>query len=146
MFRSVQIKNIRLAVFLPVCAVILVAVCLFILRAGAPDTVEIGGESYSLRAEDETDIEAFLAVCGYDQPQLLSTHEIRVPLHWNGIYERYQALQKEQGFDLVPYKGKPATERIYKAGGRYLTVLTGEGRIIAAHSCDADGGNMKGLL
>ncbi len=146
MFRSVKISKPQLTVFSLTCALVFVSLCFILLRAGAPDTVSINGENYSLRAEDEKDIEAFLAVCGFEELRSVSVNEIRVPLHWNGIYDRYQALQKAQGFDLVPYKGKPATERIYLSGGKYVTILTANSRIIAAHICDADGGNMKGII
>ena len=146
MFRSVKISSNKLTIFLLICAVVFVAVCFLMLRAGAPDSVDINGKPYSLRAVDDEDIAAFLSICGYPAATCISRHDIKVPLHWNEIYERYQALQKKQGLDLVPYKGKPATELIYEADRRYITVIVSDDHIIAVHICDADGGNMEGIL
>lgn len=146
MFRSVKINHGKLTVFSLICVAIFVTVCFVMLHAGAPDTVEINGKPYTLRAEDDADLAAFLSVCGYSDTTCISRHDIKVPLHWNEIYERYQALQKQQGLDLVSYKGKPATELIYESQGRYITVTVSNGHIIAAHICDADGGNMEGII
>lgn len=146
MFGSVRLRNIRLTVFSLVCLALFVAVCLLALRAGAPDTVTVGGESYSLRTEDETDIAAFLAVCGYDGAELLTEQKITVPKHWNETYIEYNALQKAQGFDLVPYKGKEAVQRTYAVGDdRRLTLLIGDKQIIGGHICGSDGDHMGRL-
>ena len=144
MFRSVKLKNARSLIICLICAVLFAAVCFFALRSSADDTVLIGGESYPLRVGDEADVKSFLEACGYEEPDLLFTHEITVPKNWNEIYEAYNELQRSQGFDLVPYKGKAAVEHVYFASeGRNVTVLTSGGRIIAAHSCDADGSEMR---
>ena len=148
MFGSVKIKNRYITVFSLLCLLIFVAVCLLTLRAGAPDTVEINGESYSLRAQDEADIAAFVSACGYEIGDLLSDGEITVPKHWNETYSQYNELQRAQGFDLVPYKGKPArkTEYALADSEEVLTLLIGEQQIIAAHICGADGKNIQPLV
>lgn len=148
MFGSVKVKNRYITVFSLLCLLIFVAVCLLTLRAGAPDTVEINGESYSLRAQDEADIAAFVSACGYEVGELLFDGEITVPKHWNETYSQYNELQRSQGFDLVPYKGKPArkTEYALADSEKVLTLLIGEHQIIAAHICGADGGNMRALI
>ena len=148
MFRAFKLKNIYLTVFSLLCLLIFTAVCLLSLRAGAPDTVEINGENYSLRAEDEADIAAFISVCGYEVGEQLSEREITVPKYWNDTYTNYNELQRQQGFDLVPYKGKSACELCYTVDGsdKMITLLIGEDRIIAAHICDTDGGNMQPFI
>ena len=148
MFGSVKLKNWWLTVFSLLCLLIFTAICLLSLRAGAPDTVEINGEDYSLRAEDDADIAAFINVCGYEVGEPLYEHEITVPKHWNDTYTRYNELQQQQGLDLVPYKGKPARERCYTVVGsdETITLLLGEDRIIAAHICDSSGDNMQPLI
>ena len=62
------------------------------------------------------------------------------------VRKKVERMQKEQGLDLVPYKGKPATELIYEADRRYITVIVSDDHIIAVHICDADGGNMEGII
>ena len=144
MFRSVKFKNIRLTVFCLICVSLFVAVCFLALRSGYPDTVTIHGESYPLKVHEEADVERFLEECGHEAPEPVFTNEITVPKHWNAIYQEYNELQRQQGFDLVPYKGKRATEYVYFISeGRNVTVLVAHDRIIAAHSCDVDGSEMQ---
>lgn len=146
MFRSVKVKNIYVTVFSLVCLAVFVLVCFFMMKAGAPDTVSVGGEEYSLRAESEEDVRAFIGACGYDDAKFVREHEITVPKLWNETYEKYQELQKAQGFDLEPYRGKPARELAYSAKeDETVYVLVCDGRIIAAHICDISGGDMGPL-
>ena len=148
MFGSIRFKNIRLTVFCLICAAVFVAVSLVMLRAGAPDTVEINGEDYSLRAEDEEDIEAFIKACGYDTEGILTDMEITVPKVWNDTYIGYNELQKAQGLDLTQYKGKIAQEYIYacRGGDSCITLIVSDGRIAAAHISATDGSDMRPLI
>lgn len=147
MFHAVRIKNIWVTVFSLTGVLLFVAVCLIALRAGAPETVEINGEPYPLCVEDDADVEAFLAACGYEAPELIWEHEITVPKNWNETYENYNELQRSQGFDLVPYKGKKAQERVYFADeGVSMTLLICDNTIIAAHIADCDGKEMRAVI
>ena len=97
-----------------------------------------------MSAESEGDVEKFLTACGYDDIEFLFTHEITVPKNWNDTYVQYNELQIEQGFDLVPYKGKSAAEYAYFVDDTLnATVLVSDNRIIAAHICECDGREMK---
>lgn len=148
MFGTVRLRNIRIAAISAVCVIIIAAVCLPTLRLGAPDTVEIGGESYSMRAENGEDIKAFISACGYETDELISDREITVPKIWNDTYKDYNDTQLRQGFDLTPYKGKPARELIYSlvSDDGYITLLVSEGRMIAAHKSAMDGGEYEPLI
>ena len=148
MFRSVKMKDLGLTVFSFVCVIIFVIICLLALRAGAPRTVMIDGVSCSLRAENDGDIEAFIIACGYEPEAMVSDREITVPKVWNDLYSEYSELQSAQGFNLVPYKGKPAREIVYavKDSDEYVTVLVSDSIIAAAHICRMDGGDIKPLI
>lgn len=148
MFGTVRLRNIRIAAISAVCVIIIAAVCLPTLRSGAPDTVEIGGESYSMRAENGEDIKAFISACGYETDELISDREITVPKIWNDTYKDYNDTQLRQGFDLTPYKGKPARELIYSLSSAdgYITLLVSEGRMIAAHKSAMDGAGYEPLI
>lgn len=144
MFRSVRLKNIRLTLLSLIGALLFVAVVLVALRGGSSDTIEIDGEMISLSAASEVDVEGFLTACGYEAPEFLFSHEITVPKNWNETYTRYNELQRQQGFDLVPYKGKLATEYVYFVDDTLnATVLVSDDRVIAAHICDCDGSEMR---
>ncbi len=43
------------------------------------------------------------------KPDPVSKEEVTVPSVFDGVYADYAALQREQGFDLEKYKGKPVT-------------------------------------
>ena len=144
MFRSVKIKSIRLTILSLIGVLLFAAIILVALRGRPVDTMEINGEKVSLSAESEEDVEAFLTACGYDDSEFLFEHEITVPKNWNDTYTRYNELQRQQGFDLVPYKGKSATEYVYFVDDTLnATVLVSDNKIIAAHICDCDGSEMK---
>ena len=144
MFQSVKLKNIRLTILSLIGVLLFVVICLVALRGRAEDTMEYGGERVSLRAEDEADVERFLASCGYSPIEFLFQTEVTVPKNWNEVYTEYNELQRQQGFDLVPYKGKLAVEYEYFVDDTLnATVLVSENRIIAAHVADCDGREMR---
>lgn len=144
MFQSVKLKKIRLTILSLIGVLLFVTICLVALRGRAADTMEINGETVTLHAEDEADVECFLTSCGYSTPEFLFQHEITVPKNWNEVYTEYNELQRQQGFDLVPYKGKTAVEYEYFVDDTLnASVLVSENRIIAAHVANCDGREMR---
>ena len=144
MFHAVRLKSLRLTILSLIGVLLFASVCLIAVRGGAADTMEIDGEKISLSAEGEADIERFLSDCGYEECEFLFENEITVPKQWNDVYTRYNELQREQGFDLVPYKGKTAEKwEFFVPDGQNNTVLTCSGKIIAAHICSCDGSEMR---
>ena len=62
---------------------------------------------------------------------------VAIPEEWDGVYETYNALQREGGFDLRPYKGKICTRHTYllpEQGGRG-NVLVYNGAVIGGDVC-----------
>ncbi len=137
MFHAVRIKNIRLTLFSILCLIVFLAICLLMLRAAPPDTVEIEDEKVGLKISSDADIEAFIDRCGYVVEGCISDDEVTVPKTWNDAYTAYNDLQKQQGFDLRPYKGKTARKLVYALtdSADRVTVLTTDDRIIAADIC-----------
>ena len=65
--------------------------------------------------------------------------EVIVPTEFNDVYENYNAIQKEQGFDLSSYKGKTlsrytleVTNYTEKEKEVFAEVLTYRGKVVAA--------------
>ena len=135
MFGSFRLRRRAVTLLSLLCAGAILAACFLLLRARVPDTVTIGGETYSLQAEDAADIEAFLSACGFAPEGCVSDRTITVPKTWNDVYTAYQELQEAQGLTLVPYKGKEARELVYASadGADYAALLVCSDRIIAAH-------------
>ena len=143
MFHSLRIKNFRLILFSILCLIVLLAICLLMLRAAPPDTVEIEDEKVGLKIGSDADIEAFIDRCGYTVEGCISDDEVTVPKTWNDAYTAYNDLQKQQGFDLRPYKGKTARKLVYALtdSADQVTVLTTDDRIIAADICAPEQGS-----
>lgn len=148
MFRSVRIKNWKLTLFSMACFLVFLAVCLLMLRAAPPDSVEVEGEQVGLIISSDEDIESFIAQCGYEIEGCVSDEEITVPKTWNDTYTAYNDLQKQQGFDLRQYKGKPARKLVYALldSEEYVTILIADDRIIAADICSMKEGGQPAAL
>ncbi len=98
----------------------------------------------------------FLREAGYSVTSPV-IKEITIPAEFSDIYENYNRLQKEQGFDLSSYKGKSAvcysfavTDYINEAGEPEnfvrATVLVCDGKIIGGDiSSTRLDGFMKGI-
>ena len=79
--------------------------------------------------------------------------DITIPMQFNQVYENYNAVQKEQGFDLEPYKGKSAVIYTYSItnykNNKNVTanLLVCDGTLIGADLCDpsAKDGFLTGL-
>lgn len=135
MFGTVRVGGRKLTLISIGCFVLFAAVCAVMLRAAAPDTVMIAGEPYPLTVEDDSAIDAFLAACGCPAEGCITDEAITVPKHWNDVYAAYNDLQREQGLDLTPYKGKAARQLTYavKDSSDAAVLLVADGRVIAAH-------------
>ena len=135
MFGSLKISQRRLTLISVLCFLIFLGVCIVMLRAAAPDSVTVGEKNISLSVGSDADIDAFLAEFGCVAGERISDREITVPKTWNDVYTAYNELQREQGLDLVPYKGESARELVTALEGAddCATLLISGGRIIAAH-------------
>lgn len=81
-------------------------------------------------------------------PEPRSEREVQIPKTFDDTYQAYNAIQLEQGLDLIPYQGKRATLYTYEltaypSGEQGVTanLLIRRNRLIAADisSAEADG-------
>lgn len=79
---------------------------------------------------------------------------ITVPQQWNDVYQNYNEIQLEQGYDLTPYKGKNVTLYTYEiknydgyTEGIVADLLVCDGNLIGGDICNtsAENGFMHGL-
>ena len=86
---------------------------------------------------------AYLATFGWDVvSEPLSTREVTIPAEFDNVYQRYNELQKSQGFDLLGYSGKVVKRYTYGIAN-YPTgetsvvanIITYKNEIIAADIC-----------
>lgn len=83
-----------------------------------------------------------------------SEKQITIPSTFNQVYTDYNAVQKEQGFDLEAFKGRQATLYTYNIlnykGNKNIIVdlIVADGVLIGADLCDpsAENGFLKALI
>lgn len=74
---------------------------------------------------------------------------VRIPQKFSAVYERYNGLQKQAGFDLSAYRGCTVTVYRYPLAeqpDRFLTLMVSDGTVIGGDVADtALNGEMKPL-
>ena len=101
-----------------------------------------------------TDRVTFAKSLGYSISEQYETKkEIVIPSVFSDVYENYNALQKNSGFDLSAYKGEQATVYTYpvtnhpEGDGVMMNIIVCKGRIIGGDICSAEyDGFMTGLV
>ena len=96
----------------------------------------------------------FLRDLGWEIPDSPSqSNQVKIPKETSQLYERYNNLQKSQGYDLSRYAGKKVMRYVYPVSNYpgatapvYATLLVLEDKIIGGDITDtAAGGKIRGL-
>ena len=146
--RSVKLKKPRLllaAVILVLCGLVAAAVI-----ASAKRTPRV----YRMSTEEER--QEFLSSMGWKvSEEYIECRSVTIPEEFNEVYENYNALQKQQGFDLESYKGKTVevySYEVYNYEGHedkhcmICTLMVCDGVLIGGDVCCTElGGFMTGL-
>lgn len=144
--KTVKVKKVaRIMGFILVALLVaLVAVHIF-NRVMEPKGISLAGEAEQME---------FLKGLGWDiSPQPIDVRGVIIPEEWNGVYEDYNAMQLQQGFDLDKYRGKAAdiyTYEVYNYDDSRPNVIANlvicDGKLIAGDVCCTElGGFMHGL-
>ena len=57
---------------------------------------------------------SYLAGCGWQvDPASETVQEVLIPVHFNAVYENYNQLQRQQGWDLRDFSGRSCTLYTY---------------------------------
>lgn len=67
--------------------------------------------SVIIRASTDEERRDYLAGYGWETAKEFETKELVIPESWNDVYNAYNEVQLNQGFDLTQYKGK--TVKLY---------------------------------
>ena len=98
---------------------------------------------------------AFLKQQGWDvTTSPVESNQVRIPKEMTPVYERYNALQKTQGFDLSQYAGKSAMRYVYQINNYpgatepvYATLLVYKDQIIGGDITNtATNGSIQGVI
>ncbi len=107
---------------------------------------EVNGKSQIPCATAE-ERNAYLTSLGYTFEEPPEEKEITIPEEFSQVYVDYNDIQKQQGFDLTPYKGKTATIykytiTNYKDDAHIIAdLLVENGVLIGADLCNPDAEN-----
>ncbi len=109
---TTKVSKSKLAVVLLIAAVLLALLIFLSVRStGAQETTDGGISTKGATNEDRV---ACLEALGWEVSQeALTSQEVRIPTEWTEVYERYNALQLSQGFDLSKYAGKTVKRYVY---------------------------------
>lgn len=108
------------------------------------------GKTGSVSAEEAAD---FLKKYGWEvDPNNVHTQQTVIPKEFSEVYERYNAIQLKQGYDLSKYKGEQAVQYTFVVTNYKdydfveAHVLTWGGRVIGGDLCSTElNGFMCGL-
>ena len=106
-----------------------------------------GGDAAPTAALSPTDNDGrvqFLQSFGWEVASSpVESGQVRIPQEGSEVFDRYNALQKSQGYDLGPYAGKTAMRYVYKVKNYpgatdpvYATVLVYKDRVIGGDVTD----------
>ena len=146
MTAKVDIKKI--ALILGVVAAVIIAIILLFGGSGdAQATSSTAVSSNDARVE-------FLKGFGWDVTNSpVESSQVRIPEESTEVFDRYNALQKSQGYDLGNYAGKNAMRYVYKINNYpgatepvYATLLVYKNQIIGGDVTDtAANGKVQGF-
>lgn len=150
---SVNKKQIKLAVV--VIALIMMCIMLAFLTKQSVETVKLN--STNPVAGNENERIAYLAQFGWSvDNEPVEIKEIIIPAEFDEVYEKYNAIQLEQGFDLNNYKLQRVKKWTYKINnypgyeGRdciRATLLISDGKVIGGDVCSVElNGFMHGFV
>lgn len=129
-------------------AVVLI-IALFALLGGGDDASETAATVSNNDARVE-----FLKSFGWDvAASPVESSQVRIPEQSSEVYDRYNTLQKSQGYDLTPYAGKNVMRYVYKINNYpgatepvYATLLVYKNQIIGGDVTDtAAKGHIRGF-
>ncbi len=146
--RSVKLKRPRLWLGVICTVIAALTVWAVIFAAGkAP-------EAYVLKTE--TDRQEFIRSMGWEtSKEYQDCRSVTIPEEWSEVYDKYNQLQKQQGFDLEQYKGRTVEVYTYPVLNyeghtdkdcMQLTLMVCDNKLIGGDVCCTElGGFMQGL-
>ena len=147
MTAKVDLKKILIIL----AAVALLIVALVAVFGGAEQTVSTGTAAVS---GNDARVN-FLKELGWEvSASPTQSSQVRIPKEQTELYQRYNALQKSQGYDLSPHAGKAVMRYVYKVNNYpgatepvYATLLVHKNQIIGGDITDTSPkGVMQGLV
>ena len=148
MFMTAKVDPKKIAIIL--AAVVGVILAIILLFGGNDSTQTAGGNLASNDARVE-----YLKGLGWEvNASPAESGQVRIPKESTEVYDRYNDLQKAQGFDLTNFAGKTVMRYVYRVTNYpgstepvYATLLIYKNQVIGGDITDtAPSGAIRGLL
>ena len=136
---TAKVDKKKIAIIL---AGIIVAIAALILLLGSGDSAPTSAPAVSVANND--DRVKFLSGFGWDvTTSPVESGQVRIPEKSGDVFDRYNALQKSQGYDLSAYAGQTVMRYVYKVNNYpsatepvYATVLISKNQVIGGDVTD----------
>ena len=137
-----------------IAAVAVVAAVVLLIALGGGDSTPTSSMSTAPAADTNDARVKFLTDLGWEvTPSPTESGEIRIPKAGDQVFDRYNELQKSQGYDLNKYAGKKVMRYVYQITNFpdakepvYATVLVYKDKIIGGDITDTTpGGRVQGF-
>ena len=136
---TAKVDKKKIAIVL--AAVVVVVAALFMLLGGE-DSAPASTNVTSVASND--DRVKFLAGFGWDVTNSpTESSQVRIPQESSEVFDRYNALQKSQGYDLSAYAGQTVMRYVYKVNNYpgatapvYATLLISNNQVIGGDVTD----------
>ena len=143
---TAKVDKKKIAIILAVVVVLIAGA--FLLFGGSKEPAQ---PTVSANAGNNTDRVTFLESFGWKvAASPVESGQVRIPSDTSEVFERYNALQKTQGFDLSAYAGKTVMRYVYKitnySGASepvYATLLVYKNQVIGGDVTDT---SVKGVV
>ena len=148
MFMTAKVDAKKIAIILAALAGVILAVILLFGGDGSAQTAAGNLASNDARVE-------YLKGLGWEiNASPVESGQVRIPTESTEVYDRYNDLQKAQGFDLKNFAGKTVMRYVYKVTNYpnstepvYATLLIYKNQVIGGDIIDtAPNGAIRGLL
>lgn len=148
---TAKVSKGKIAAILLVIAIVIALLVTLCAKTG--DDSGATAESAAAAGTNEERV-AYLQALGWEvEAEPVETQEVRIPTELPDVLQRYNELQKSQGFDLTRYAGETAKRYVYKVlnfpdttDSYYVTLLVHKDAVIGGDvSAASRNGLMQGL-
>ncbi len=148
MFMTPKVDAKKTAIILAAIAGVILA---FILLFGGDDSAQTAAGNL---ASNDARVEYLMGLGWEVHASPVESGQVRIPKESTEVYDRYNDLQKMQGFDLTNFAGKTVMRYVYKVTNYpnstepvYATLLIYKNQVIGGDITDtAPNGAIRGLL
>ncbi len=124
-----------------IAAAVLAAIAALVLLFGGGDSASTSAPASVSSNDDRV---KFLTSFGWEVvTSPTETSQVRIPAETSEVFERYNALQKSQGYDLSSFQGKTVMRYVYKIKNYpgatepvYATILISNNQVIGGDVTD----------